>query len=117
MSDKVCSDTCGNTCGFRVSRTDEEWRKILSPEAYEILRKAQTERPFDNEYWNNKRVGRYHCRACDVLLFDSNAKFESGSGWPSFFKGSDDIVEQVGLVPFSITDPFKLLGRLTHPTA
>ena len=67
-----------------VSRTDAEWRQRLTDEQYRVLRQAGTEPPFSGEYVNEKADGMYHCVACDTPLFSSDAKFDSGTGWPSF---------------------------------
>jgi peptide-methionine (R)-S-oxide reductase len=64
--------------------TDEEWQKRLSPEAYHIAREKGTEAPFTGKLLNNHEDGMYHCVACGTALFSSAAKFDSGSGWPSF---------------------------------
>jgi methionine-R-sulfoxide reductase len=68
----------------RVERTDEEWRELLNPEEFQILRKKGTERAFTGEYCEIHEPGLYACRACGTPLFDSRQKFESGTGWPSF---------------------------------
>jgi len=73
-----------------VSKTDEEWQKILTPEQYRICRKKDTERPFTGKYNDCKENGMYKCSCCGNELFDSNSKFESGTGWPSFFKPIND---------------------------
>jgi peptide-methionine (R)-S-oxide reductase len=65
-------------------KTDDEWREQLTPEQYEILRRKGTERPFSGKYVHSKDDGMYHCAACGAALFSSDAKFESGTGWPSF---------------------------------
>jgi peptide-methionine (R)-S-oxide reductase len=70
-------------------RTEQEWQQELSPERYAILRKAGTEPPFSGELLDNKRDGVYTCAACSTPLFATEAKFESGSGWPSFFEAVD----------------------------
>ena len=77
--------------------TDEEWRRRLTPEQYEVLRRKGTERPFSGEYVHTKSDGTYRCAACDAELFRSEAKFESGTGWPSFFEPARP--ESVGLEP------------------
>jgi peptide-methionine (R)-S-oxide reductase len=74
--------------------TDEEWRSRLTPQQFRVLRRAGTEPPFDNEYWDNHARGVYHCAGCDLTLFDSEAKFDSGTGWPSFYEPIEpDVVE------------------------
>ncbi|MBC7265367.1 MAG: peptide-methionine (R)-S-oxide reductase MsrB [Coriobacteriia bacterium] len=68
-----------------VERSEDEWRRLLSPEEYRVLREAGTEPPFSGEYVDLDDEGTYRCRACGNPLFASDAKFHSGSGWPSFF--------------------------------
>ncbi len=70
----------------KVVKSDAEWRKEMSPESYRIMREKGTEHAFCGVFWDHHEAGTYHCSACGSPLFDSAAKFESGSGWPSFFK-------------------------------
>jgi len=69
-----------------VDKTDAQWKEELSEESYRVARRGGTERPFTGVYWNNKEPGVYHCVCCGAKLFDSEQKYESGSGWPSFRK-------------------------------
>lgn len=69
----------------KIQKTDEEWRQELTPEQYHILRQKGTERPFTGEYYTTKTPGTYLCAACGEELFSSDTKYESGSGWPSFY--------------------------------
>lgn len=66
--------------------TDSRWREKLSPEEYRICRQCGTEPAFSGEYWNTKTAGVYRCKCCNEPLFDSDSKYDSGSGWPSYFK-------------------------------
>ena len=78
------------------TRTDAEWRAELSPEQYRILREHGTEQAFTGEYWDHHEAGEYHCAACGEALFSSEAKFDSGTGWPSFYQAlnADAVAEK-----------------------
>jgi len=69
----------------KVTLSDDQWRKILNPGQFQVLREAKTEAPYKNAYWNNHENGIYLCAACGSKLFSSDTKFESRTGWPSFY--------------------------------
>jgi len=73
----------------KVEKTEEQWREELSPDEYHVLREKGTERAFTGTYWDSKDEGVYRCRACGAKLFDANAKFDSGTGWPSFYEPAE----------------------------
>ena len=70
----------------KITLSEEEWKVRLSPEQYEVMRKKGTEAPYSGKYWNNKETGTYVCAACELPLFSSKSKYESGTGWPSFWE-------------------------------
>jgi peptide-methionine (R)-S-oxide reductase len=72
--------------GIKMSKSDSEWKKTLTAEQYYILREKGTEQPYSGKYDKNKQAGTYHCAACDLALFSSKTKFDSGTGWPSFYR-------------------------------
>jgi peptide-methionine (R)-S-oxide reductase len=78
-----------STRTYPVQKTEEEWKAELTPEEYQVLRKAGTERAFTGEYTDTETQGIYSCRACGAELFRSEAKFHSGCGWPSFYEPND----------------------------
>jgi len=77
-------------------KTEKEWKEILNPEEFQLLRKEGTEPAFSGKYWNLKDEGIYTCAGCGNELFSSDTKFDSGTGWPSFFKPiAEDAVEAI----------------------
>ena len=80
LGDETMNDT------NKIHKSDEEWKKTLTPEQYYITRQKGTERAFSGKYWKTKTPGMYKCVACGQDLFDSDTKFDSGTGWPSFYQ-------------------------------
>src|SRR5262245_47907704 len=74
----------------KVVKTEEEWKEQLTPEQYDVCRMKGTERPFTGEYYQTKTKGMYTCSCCGAELFDSDTKYESGSGWPSFYEPANE---------------------------
>lgn len=93
-------DPAGKSTGLarvaKVQKTDAEWHKQLSPDSFVVTRQAGTERAFSGALWNQHADGLYHCICCDTIVYDSRTKFESGTGWPSFWapKSKHNIVER-----------------------
>jgi len=75
---------------YKISKPDEEWKKVLTPEQFDICRNKGTEQAFTGIYCDTKDDGTYNCTCCAAKLFSSNTKFDSGTGWPSFFKPIDE---------------------------
>ncbi|KQC29449.1 peptide-methionine (R)-S-oxide reductase MsrB [Flagellimonas eckloniae] len=80
---------------YGVEKTDTEWKEKLSAEEYHVLRQKGTERPFTGEFNAHFEDGDYHCKACNAKLFESNHKFESGCGWPSFDQAIEGAIEYI----------------------
>ncbi|NDC14492.1 MAG: peptide-methionine (R)-S-oxide reductase [Synechococcaceae bacterium WB9_2_170] len=81
------ASACGVESGLARGVAEEVWRERLTPEQFQIARQGGTERAFTGAYWNHKASGMYHCICCDQPLFSSTTKFDSGTGWPSFWDG------------------------------
>ena len=77
---------------FEIVKTDDEWRSILSEAQFQVLRKEDTERPFTSPLNDEKRAGNFHCAGCDLPVYGSYAKYDSGTGWPSFYEPLKDAV-------------------------
>ncbi len=78
--------------GFEITRTDADWRAMLSSLEYKVMRKESTERPFSSPLDKNYASGTYHCRGCDLPVYSSKHKFDSGTGWPSFYQSLSNAV-------------------------
>jgi peptide-methionine (R)-S-oxide reductase len=80
---------------YEVTHSEEEWRKLLTPNQYSVLRQAGTERPFTSPLNSEHREGRFYCAGCNLPLFSSKTKFDSGTGWPSFWKPLEKAVVEI----------------------
>ena len=96
---------------YEVTHTDAEWRKLLSPEAYRVLRHEGTERPFTSALLQEHRAGTFACAGCDLPLYSSKTKFDSGTGWPSFWAALDNAVDETTDRSFGAVPSHKLSGR------
>jgi peptide-methionine (R)-S-oxide reductase len=83
----------------KIKKTEAEWRALLDEKTYKILRKKETEYAFTGPYWDNHTKGKYYCAGCGALLFDSETKFDSGTGWPSFHSPAkkENLVEETDI--------------------
>jgi peptide-methionine (R)-S-oxide reductase len=89
---------------YKISKPDEEWKKILTQEQFDVCRKKGTEQSFTGIYWDAKDKGTYNCTCCATKLFSSDTKFDSGTGWPSFFKPvNEESIEYVEDRNFGMT--------------
>ena len=89
QSKKTMNDKSNNDKEDKISKTDEEWAQKLTPHQFDVTRRKGTERAFTGKYWDNHEDGVYKCVCCGNPLFDSKTKFESGTGWPSFYQPVD----------------------------
>ncbi len=89
---------------FEISKSDEEWKSMLTPLQFKVTRRKATELPYENEYFDEKRKGEYNCICCGSKLFTSNEKYDSGTGWPSFFSPYDEnnIIKEPDIALFMI---------------
>jgi peptide-methionine (R)-S-oxide reductase len=98
------SSSRSRTEGYAVQKTEEEWKSLLTPRQYEILRNGGTERPYSSVLEGEKREGTFHCVACGTPLFESNVKFQSGTGWPSFASALPGVeIEKVNSIQLSLS--------------
>jgi peptide-methionine (R)-S-oxide reductase len=88
---------------YEVTHTDEEWHKLLTPAQYDVLREEGTERPFTSALLDEHRAGTFSCAGCDLPLYSSKTKFESGTGWPSFWAPLDNAVDELTDSSFGMT--------------
>ena len=82
----VARPSYSEECGFEICRTEAEWRELLTENEYLVLREEETERPNTSPLNEEKRMGTYHCRGCELPVYSADAKYDSGTGWPSFYE-------------------------------
>ena len=80
---------------MKITKTSQEWQKQLSPEEFHVCRQAGTEAPFSGKYYDNKEEGTYNCICCNAPLFSSDTKFDSGTGWPSYYECFEDSIKEI----------------------
>ena len=80
---------------MKVTKTKQEWKALLSPEAFHVAREHGTEAPFSGTFYDNKDTGLYRCVCCNAPLFESETKFDSGTGWPSYYEAVEDAVTEI----------------------
>jgi len=80
---------------MKIIKTEQEWKEILNPESFHVARQHGTEAPFSGKYYDNKEEGLYKCICCDAPLFESDTKFDSGTGWPSYFEAVEDAITEI----------------------
>jgi len=80
---------------MKVVKTDQEWREQLTPEEFQVCRQHGTEAPFSGKYYDYKGEGLYSCKCCGAPLFESDTKFDSGTGWPSYFEAVEDAIIEI----------------------
>ena len=96
-ADSASSQQNKTAASRKVVKTEDEWRRLLTAEQFSVMRQKGTEKPYTGEYWDHHQKGVYHCAACDNPLFSSSTKFDSGTGWPSFWApiAKENVVEAV----------------------
>ncbi len=80
---------------MKITKTDAQWKEKLSSEEFYVCRQHGTEAPFSGKYYDNKDQGTYNCVCCDAPLFNSDTKFDSGTGWPSYYEGFEDAIKEI----------------------